>query len=316
MLDERLKSAGAQRLSDVAPLCVNKDWLLADCERQERILRLQEDEAALTEEDSQRIHTMRAAALADATPTGALRLWRWLGHLFMIREEGLVSVGAGGFGSAEQATHDLMLRRSVDVVLENGRRVKVSGRSYSALLLIAAHGARAQVLEVELEALQEQFKRATEAARQHFRFTRIGRRWRIRLRAIQRRHERITIEAARQKITMWAHALTTSGAPHPPHLPVPPWLGEITPVDEAALFEALFDVGPRRIAALAAAMPKPKRGRKPDPPGRPDFGPDGLLAAYGYRLKVPAAECYDVDLGYLTAELLIAVPDLAEEMGA
>jgi hypothetical protein len=317
MLDERLRGAGAQHGSDAAPLCVSKEWLLTDCERQERILKIQVDELALTEEDAGRIATLRRAAEADSTPTGALRLWKVLGHFYMVREDGLVRRAANGGTSAEQASHDLLHRRTVDVVLENGRRVRVGGRSYSALLLIAAHGARAQLLETEMEHLQAKFAQAHTEARRHLRFTKIGRRWRVRLRAIERRHGRVALEAARQRITMWAHALTTSGAPHPAGTSVPAWLHEITQTDEVALFDALHEVGPRRIAALMAALPKPKpRPRRGATPAaeRPDFGPDGLLTAYGYRLKVPAAECYDVDLGYLAAELMTTVQDLGEEM--
>ncbi|HEU0298790.1 MAG TPA: hypothetical protein VFR37_05030 [Longimicrobium sp.] len=267
----------------------------------------------MTEDEIARVESLTAAAEADTTATGALRLFRYLGHLYIVRspEGGYVRSSAARAG-ADEALDALMHRHHVEVVLESGRRVRVTGRAYSSLLLMAAHGTRVRALEVELEHCEARFTLAVTEARRLGLLSRCGRQWRRRMRAVERIHARYVIELARQRLTLWAHALTPDGAPCPDVTRAPAWLHEITAVDEALLFDALNEVGPRRIAALMEAIPKPRR-RGPAAE-RPDFGPDGLLAAYGYRLKVRAADCYDDDLGRLTAELLIAVPEPAEAL--
>ncbi|HLM67713.1 MAG TPA: hypothetical protein VK358_09310 [Longimicrobium sp.] len=312
---EQLRGAGAQHVSDAAPPFVTREWFLEDCERQVRVLKRQEDEQALTEAETLELAGFQARADADATPTGAMRLWKHLGYLYRVRSDNRVVVDVAAMGLAgDQANHDMAHRTPTFVLLDNGRRVAVTGRSFGALLLMGSHGARAQMEEMRRDDMAQRHAAAVQEARQHPWWSRRGRRCRLKVLATQRAYERLTIEAAKHRLIMWAHALTKSGARHPPDEPVPDWIGEITHVDEAALFEALNEVGPRRIAALVASLPKPKRARKEGGSERPDFGPDGLLAAYGFRLKVPAAELIDVDLGRVTAELLTSMPDISEEM--
>lgn len=303
----------AQHHRGAVPDCVSREWLLAQCAIQERVLRLQEDGDALSEDEDAQVTAERLAAEADPSPAAALGFYKYLGHLFIVRDQRLVAMSTTLL-AGDEAASALLQRVPVEVRLESGRRVQVTGRALATMLLMAGHGARAQLLEVELDACQERYVRALAEGKRLGWMNARGRQWKRRARALQRAHQRYTTELVRQRVTMWAHALTADGAPHPIDVPVEPWLAGITPLDEKRLFEALEEVGPRRIAALIAAMPKPKRRRGSSESERRDYGPEGLLAAYGYRMKVRAADCYDLDLGYVTAEVVVNVPEPMEEM--
>jgi hypothetical protein len=200
----------------------------------------------------------------------------------------------------------------VRVTLSSGRRVEVTGRSVNALAEIAAHAGRIRLLEATLDGVAGAYAEADRRRREAGWWR--GRRWRRRMRRLEGLQRRCYTELRYQRLSMWAHCLTRSGAPATRET-APEWLPELTAEDEARLLVALHEVGPGSLARLSAAMPKPRSGGGGAQDPRPDFGFDALLVSYGFRLKIPPAECRDADLGMIAAEAMIgAPPTLDEEM--
>lgn len=302
LLPKEMQAVGAREESARAPTVVSLEWLQRECEKQERVLRLQEEDGTLPAEDEAEL-----TRLSMEDTTGALRRWAYLKHCWIKRSERLVRQPEAAPEEAQTAAFDLLSRAPEVITLSCGVRVPVTGRSIHAMAEIAAHEARIRSLEAEREEARKVFvatARAMEGAP-----WRRSRQLRKRLRRIEDLWARASGEILSQWRALWAHATTPTGAPFRPGDALPVWLPLVTPEDCARLFLALMEVGPARYAKLG---PPPEETGQGAHPGE-NFGFATLLAAWGVRIKVRPAELYDQDLGQMMAEMRASAPPPLEE---
>lgn len=299
-MPKQFHDAGARRTSERAPDLITLEWLRVECDRLERVLRLQYPEGKLDEVAEASLARYKPAA----NTTRALRLWAQLKHLYLSRSERRTAPR-----STEPTTAlDQLMRRTPVVTSICGRRVEVTGRSYSALTELAAHSVRRDLLTEDAARLAELAVELRAALRGRIR----GRgRLRRRLRHVEALHRRTLTEREHHRRAIYAHALTPHGGPARDNAAeAPAWWREIGPVDESLLLRALHEAGPGRYHELGEP-PRPQRGREASRQPTEDFGLATLLAAWGVRLKVRPAGLYDVDLGQLLAEMRAANPAVA-----
>jgi hypothetical protein len=125
------------------------DRLRYMCAREERVLRLQysknpDDPGELPPEWE---FGLRKKGRGTETLAGALSRWTYLSHLYRIRSEGLTREQVVD----EETVRRLIRREPIYVDLPTGRRLTVTGRSYSALYEIARHSVRLRELDTEIE---------------------------------------------------------------------------------------------------------------------------------------------------------------------
>ena len=288
-LNRHLVGAGAEHVQEQAPEVVTVDDVNAWTEREERVLRLQDQDGTLFGR-----YEAELQALDTTTMTGALRRWALVKHLFRVRSEGLERRGPTA-PEAEEAARKL-LRREPEVVWLAGHRVEVTGRSYSAMTEIAAHQMRIQILEQEREDLSAQVAsiRMMLATIPVLHF---GRRKPLRssLREVVDAYARVSTEHELHRASLYAHALTPSGAPaKEPVKEAPEWWRELGPEDDARLLQALWQVGPGRYAELGPT-PKPEgKGGKAE--FVENLGFASLFRVWEPKMELKPAELYDRDL--------------------
>lgn len=239
------------------------------CRQHERLLRAQDPEEALP--------PALEGELASLVPTNIDRALSRLTVLKMAyrdrwreREERAAAGAEGEADAVAQEAVRQLVRREPVVIQVAGRDVAVTGRSYAAMYEIAAHALRVAELEEALRSLE-----GSETYR------------------------RVAYEAMLHRRAIWAHALTPSGAPARSLKETPEFWDAITPVDDARLLGALFDVMHGRYARLGAA-PEPA-GPADGAKRRESFGWHTLLLSLEAQARVEPASFYDRDLFQLLA---------------
>jgi hypothetical protein len=290
-----------------APSVISLEWLQAQCEQLERILRLQSDWGEVSAP-----YLIELESLAPDTTSSALRRWALLKHLYRVRDQGLRREVAPDPETAQQAVAELLRRIPVSMLLENGRTIRVTSRSFAAMIELAAHHARIRLLQVQLDEVAERYRSTLDrCASSHGRTRRVLRRRAGKLETV---HRRLYTELHGHRMRLWANAMTESGSSAGLHEDPPEWWTETTPADDARLLVALYEAGPLRYRRLGPATEREdERKKKP----AEDWGYEGLLVAWGVRKKVPPAEMLDQDLAQALTEMrLSAPPSLEEELDA
>lgn len=291
LLTPDLMQAGARYVRERAPDPVTLDWLVGRCEQLERILRLQYEDGVLPEAWETELASMKPL---DATGS-ALQAKSYLEHLYRVRWEGL-NPAAPTDGSSEEAARALLRREPVVVELA-GRSVEVTGRSYSAMMEIAAHDLRVKELDEVIERAAFLANRVTVALRATS-VVRWGRRRSLkrRLRRVTDVHTRLYTERELHRAMIYAHALTRTGGPAASVDDAPAWWRETGPLDDAQLVGALFLAGPARLTEL----PDPK---KPKDRADDGFGFASLFTWFEKKAGIPVARGWDTDLGQIITDV-------------
>lgn len=249
----------------------------------------------------------RLQQISRDTPMGLLKTFKWLAIYSELHHERRQKVREVDAVTAQDAARALLRREPVVVTLASGRRVQVTGRSYAAMLELAAHHNRIRLLALDQEALAARYEGVLQAGWRGG--VRAWLRSRRRARALERRYLRVASEIARHRERIYAHALTPSGAAARPEDPAPVWWTESTAEDDARILVALYEVGPVRANGMGDP---PERRARGESKGE-DWGWSGLLASWGVRTKVSAAEMYDRDLGQVLTEMRVSAPAPLEE---
>lgn len=291
-----LLETGARYDRERAPDPVTLGWLQEECARLERVLRLQYDGGELPEAWEQELSLL---GVPEDTTAG-LRRWSALKHYYRVRWQGLEARAEAQDGEAA-ATARALLRREPVVIQIAGERVEVTGRSYSAMMEIAAHDLRGRELD---EAITRVTSLAARVATALDRTPLLGARGRRRLlRARLARltgvYERLATEREAHRCAIYAHAMTPHGGPAAdPIAEAPAWWRRAGPLDDLELLSALFLAGPARIAALPE--PKKKADDKPN-----EFGWASLFTFFERRHMLEPAAGWDRDLGQVIADVRI-----------
>lgn len=295
LLTPEIFQAGARHMRERAPDPVSLEWLQEKCVRLERFLRMQYPRGAFPEAWE------RSISLAKpVTDTGAgLRLKSLLEHYYRVRSERLTAQ-AEHDGDAALAARAL-LRREPVVIQIAGEVVSVTGRSYSAMLEIAAHDLRAREMDEPIARVTDLGARVSAALdRTPVRGAR-GRRRTLsaRLARLASVYERLATERERHRMAIYAHALTPHGGPATDvAAEAPAWWRQAVPEDDVELLGALFLAGPARVAA----MPEPKK-KDDDKPN--EFGWASLFTFFEKRHMMAPARGWDTDLGQVIADVRI-----------
>jgi hypothetical protein len=240
---------------------------------------------------------------------GALRYWGTLKAFVFATHQGR---GRGTPSEESQtaatAAFEMVARVPVRVTLSSGRTVPITGRSLLALTKMAAHEARLALLQAQQEDATQLYSRLAEARERA-----VGWRERRQLRRRMRLLEEVIRQTYRQVVhhrERWiAHASTATGAPARPKDSAPPWWREVADEDWARIVLACYEAGPGRYERLGE-LKQPKGGSERS---EDSFGAVTILAAWGVRMKVPAAELMGQDYGQQLAEMRAANPPTLDE---
>ncbi|HSV91729.1 MAG TPA: hypothetical protein VLH81_01585, partial [Desulfobacterales bacterium] len=274
MLTPQLMEAGARYGTERAPDPVTLGWLQEECIRLERVLRLQYDEGQLPGDWEAELATTGS----PGDTTSALRRWSALKHFYRVRWHGLAARTERADGDAAAAARALLRREPIIIQLA-GETVAVTGRSYSAMMEIAAHDIRLQGLDEAIARVTSLAARVGDALSRTPVLGAWGRRRTLgaRLTRLAGIYERLATEREAHRCAIYAHALTPHGGPaEDPLAEAPAWWRRAGPVDDVELLGALFLAGPARIAAL----PEPK---KPDEEKPNEFGGASLFTFFERR---------------------------------
>lgn len=305
-LTPELRASGARHRQALAPDPITVEWLLAEAETAERVLRIQFDDGALLEEWENEL-----AGLTGRDITSALRRWAALKHFWRVHNEQLAPALESGSVDAEVAARQIMRREPV-VVWLGRHRVEVTSRSYSATAEIAVHELTCRSLAEDMQLIAA----LTSTVRQKLGSVPVYRiaernRLRRRLRKLTSLYQRAYTEHELHRMALYAHALTPHGAPAEDiAAEVPVWWRELRPEDDAALLAALFEAGPIRYRALGAARTK-GRARFVQ-----DFGFASLFSAWEKELGLKPGELYDHDLAQSLLSMRAGSVDLSEDRRA
>lgn len=238
------------------------------------------------------------AAIDRRTPTGKLKYWKTVAIYCALDYEERHGRRTADAIEASDAARKLLTREPIAVELSTGDSVHVTGRSFAALLQIAAHSQRIRMLTADLESVGDQFE---SAMRSRQRRSWAGR-WRMRRRArrLADLYMRIATELLRHRERLYAHATTQSGAAAKSN-EAPGWWIDLTPEDDALILVALHRAGVGRYAELGDPPDRGKNGGT----ATEDFGWAGLLASWGIKTKVESAALFDRDLGQVAAEMRV-----------
>ncbi len=302
----QLRAAGAEHVQEAAPDVVDLGVLRSWCERDERILRLQYEDGKLPDPYEGEL----AGMPAPTTTSDALRRWALLKHVFRVRSEGQPRATAGG-ARVEDTVRKILRREPVPVELL-GRIVNVTSRSYGAMLEIARASLAIDQLEGDLRtAVREELK--LRGDRQALPLLSIRER-----RALQRQigdlrglAVRIRIEQQWHRMSIYAHALTPSGAPAKDvQAEAPAWWEEMGPAEDAVLLAALWEAGPIRYSELG--RPPQSDPRKKGAQSSEDFGWGNLFAAWESEMGIEPGELYNRDLVQLLVQLRARATNLPD----
>lgn len=240
-------------------------------------------------------------SISRDTPSGLLKYWKWLAIYSEMRHRERAQARAVDAGEAQEAARALLTRTPERVRLASGRTVLVTGRSYAAMMELAAHQNRIELLRRDLNYIGARYQTALSGQR----------RWRGARREARRMealYRRTATEMMRHRERLYANAMTPSGAAARIDEPAPAWWTEATLEDDSQILVALYKVGPLRYAQMGPA-PEVKREREP----KENWGYAGLLASWGVRKKVEPAAMFDADFGQVLAEARVSAPPSLDE---
>lgn len=294
---------------DRAPDRITREWLEEQCERLEKVLRLQ-DEAEdspfeLTDRDEAEL-----SRRPTSTTTGALKRWAYLKHLYLVRSEsgghrGAIQASGVPGSDAEEAARKLLQREPVEVDLGT-RRVQITGRSYACMLSMAQHESRIDELGADLERVQELRSDLEDEIRDHAgRALHLRRRFK-KLGKIQRL---LLAEIRLHRQMLYAHAFTDDGAPASSLSEAPDWWREIDQGQDAKILMGLFQAGPGRLMQLGEPPESDSKSEKKE-----DWGYKSLIASIERQQKVDPAAYFKEDLFQLIAWVRAGAPPVPEAL--
>lgn len=278
-LDRLVGEAEGETVAEQAPETVSLAMVQKWCARNERLLRMQYPDGKLPARWEAELGP------EPTTMTAALERWALLRHC--IRQHGQGRVREADAVDAREAARQILRREPVRVELDSGRTVEVRGRSYGAIVEIAAHALAVQELSARIE--------AEEGAISSDRYRALGYEVQLHRRAI------------------WAHALRADPSPARSLDEAPAWWREITPADDARLLAATYEAMFERRERLGAA-PEAKDAR--EPPAE-HFGWMSILAMLEAKYRVAPATFVDgADLMQITTRERLAGPPTLDELAA
>lgn len=240
-----LRSGQVAARSAEAPEQVTLEWLGEECERLERVLRLQDDHGKLDAGAEAEIAALRPAS----STTRALRLWAFLKHLYYRRTEHLVPGSATTAEEKRRAMNALLAREPIRVRIAR-RQIEVSSRSRAAMVAMLRHDLQRSALQRDMDRVGQLVAETAERVEDGTMRRAAARR---RIRQLARIQYVAYAEYLFHSRAIYANALTVDGAPAGPGQ-APAWWKLITPEDEVVLLDALYE-GHRRYATLGA-MPE------------------------------------------------------------
>lgn len=307
MLSPDLQAAGARHTSAAAPAVITLEWLQEQCDREERVLRLQYEERKLPAEDELAIAQHKGESGTPENTTDALRLWKYLGWCFMRRWDGWQKIPGANSEEAQEAASDLLAATPVRVDLANGRTADVSERSLTCLRKMGGHELRIRYLESAMDDAAALF------ARVHEQQEKCGVRRRMRLRRrlgrIEELHRSLYAELQAQRRQFYRHGFTPHGGPAEPLENAPPFWRELTAADHGKLIVAWMEAGPLRYARMG----KPPESKHKAQEIAEHFGILTVLTSWGIRTKVEPAAMLNRRLGAVLAEIRVSAPPSLEE---
>lgn len=289
----------------ILPDPLTLEQLNSECEREERMLRLQykdrdtNPDGLLPPEWEMGLKHKRRQ---PTSMSGALSRWSYLTHIYRVRFENLTKADPA---DAEEVIGKMLRREPIRVEL-TGRTVNVTGRSYNALLEMARHSLRMQEIEADaqrLAALQKAIVTKLGQGPTHRRLLSLtGRMGRL-----TGLHRRLMLELLLHRQALYAHAFTEDGAPAASLDEAPDWWVTVTPADDSRLLEATFSVGIRRLEQLFDSLPDQKDEGKVR-----SYGWHTLLQTIAPKLRVRPAEAYDLDLFQAVAFAHASTPQMED----
>lgn len=274
---------------------VSLDQLQAWCSSHEKVLRWQYGGALPVSWEAE-LASVEANTAANAVQRLAL-----LKHFYRSRHEEQERKNEPPDEETQQrAARQLLRREPVEVDL-GARKVYVTARSYACMAEIARHDARIRALGGDYERLHRRIRIASEAIPVLTGAERAKHRRRLR-RYIDAAN-RIQLEMTHQRLALWSHALTPTGAPAD-EISVPDWWTEITPSMDASLLAGLIEAGAGRYSQMG---PPPEDLKKKGMKGE-QFGWSTLFATVERQHDLPPASLYDRDLYQTLAWLRAGAP--------
>lgn len=274
---------------------VTLDQLQAWCSSHEKVLRWQFSGALPVSWEAE-LTSVPADTAANAVQRLAL-----LKHFYRTHHEEQERKHAPPDEETQQrAARQLLRREPVEVDLGT-RKVYVTARSYACMAEIARHDIRIRALAADREAVGRRIREQAAALPALDGAERA--KHRRRLRRLIDVAQRIQLELTHQRLALWSHALTPTGAPAD-KIAVPDWWTEITPAMDAALLAGLIEAGAGRYSQLGPAPEGPKKKEKKGE----QFGWSTLFATVERQHDLPPASLYDRDLYQTLAWLRAGAP--------
>lgn len=295
LLTPELLQTGARYDRERAPDPVTLGWLEESCARLERVLRLQYEEGKLPEEWERDLGML--GPVQDTT--GGLRRWALLKHFYRVRWKGLEARAEAQDEGAAAAARALLRREPITIQIA-GETVQVTGRSYSAMMEIAAHDLRIRELEEAIVRLERLRRRVSVQIAALPLLGAWGRRRALgrRLARLRADFVRLSTERERNRRAIYAHAMTPHGGPASSAEDAPSWWRRTGPMDDAELLGALFLAGPARIAQLPEPKAKDEDEKKGDA-----FGWASLFTFFERKHGMIPGRGWDTDLGQVLADI-------------
>lgn len=305
-LISRLRAAGGEHVQEVAPEVIDLDVLRGWCEREERILRLQYEGGRLPDP-----YEAEAAMLPLTNTTNAMKRWALIKHLYRLRSERLAPAPKTKGAELEDTVRKILRREPVVIELL-GRLVKVTSRSYGAMVEIHRASLTIDQLEEDLR-LAAGMELKLRDERRETPLLEFGRRnaLRRRIRELRELAVQIRIEQQWHRMSIYAHALTPSGAPSVDvQRDAPEWWEEMGPAEDAALLKALWQAGPVRYSELG--LPPIVNGKNKIAPNE-QFGWANLFALWEPKMGLRPGELYNRDLVQLLVQLRARATTAADD---
>lgn len=299
-LGEEFEDVADHRAAEV-PDCVDLEWIQGECERLERILRLQHSDPTDPTDEGE-FDPRDEFALAQRPLTNlrsALRRWAYLKHLYISRQQNLERRTSEADEDTLDVMRRLIRREPVPVELQGGRTVEVTDRSWAALFEMARHGRRINTLREDLQRIDTLENRILDRIDDDGPTPVLRRR----LQGLRDLAESGLEEIQLHRKAIYAHLMTDDGAPADSLDDAPDWWTEVTPLDDVLLVSAAQKVGPDLYAKL---------GEMPDPPERDSDSEWINLETFGWLtpfkrwdkdMPVEAAPCENQPMGQLLARV-------------
>lgn len=289
--EEAFEASDAEQRRGSIPDEMPLDYVRERCEKVEKVLRLQFKPDPLPPHFQRKL----SSCPADGSPEDLVERWVTLSHLLRCVRDDLRGWGSASDADVEEAARKLMRREPVEVELES-RTVRVTGRSYAAMLEMARHELRLDTLRERMTRaaeVREELAERAEAAESRAERKRLARR----RRKVVRVYRLMLQESRLHRRALYAHAFTEDGAPAESLEDAPDWWEEVGPAEHVLLLSALFRAGPGRLSELGRSPDRGDSGRDL----AEDWGYKSLIASFEQEAGAEPASYFDRDLGQLIA---------------